>query len=185
MLLSIEGAQREAQLHVVEDLDDAATHWSGSKTMGHDTGIPIAGQGAPLVSEFAVWELAAALSLSAESGRHLVAQALELAYRLPKTWARVQEGSLAPWRAKRIADATLHLNAEAAAFVDVQVAPFAHKTGPAQTQRLVDEAIARYMPDLAAEQRDRACEQRYFAIDHDQVSFAGTSRVHGESGGKA
>jgi hypothetical protein len=87
---------------------------------------------------------------------------------------------LAPWRAKRIADATLHLNAEAAAFVDDQVAPFAHKTGPAQTQRLVDEAIARFMPELAAEQRDRSAEQRYFTIDHDQVSFAGTSRVHGE-----
>jgi 5-methylcytosine-specific restriction endonuclease McrA len=66
------------------------------------------------------------------------------------------------------------------AFVDAQVGPFAHKTGPAQTQRLVDEAIARFMPDYAAEQRDRAAEQRYFTIDHDQVSFAGTSRVHGE-----
>jgi hypothetical protein len=169
-----------AHLHTVEDLDDAATIWVGSRTMGQDTGIPIAGDGCPLVSEFAVGELAAALGLSAESGRHLVAQALELAHRLPKTWARVQGGSLAPWRAKRIADATLHLSIEAASFVDAQVAPFAHKTGVAQTQRLVDEAIARFMPETAAEQRDRALEQRYFTIDHDQVSFSGTSRVHGE-----
>jgi hypothetical protein len=169
-----------AHLHIVEDLDDAATLWVGSKLMGQDTGIPIAGDGCPLVSEFAVLELAAALGLSAESGRHLVAQALELAHRLPKTWARVQAGSLAPWRAKRIADATLHLSLEAASFVDVQVAPFAHKTGVAQTQRLVDEAVARFMPETAAEQRERAVEQRYFTIDHDQVSFAGTSRVHGE-----
>ncbi|WP_183408020.1 DUF222 domain-containing protein, partial [Nocardioides pocheonensis] len=166
-----------AHLHVVSDLDDAATLVTGT---GRDTGIPIAGQGAPLVSEFAVWELAAALGLSIESGRNLVAQALELAHRLPKTWARVQAGSLAPWRAKRIADATLHLNQEAAAFVDDQVSPFAHKVGPAQTQRLVDQAIALFMPELAAEQRDRSAEQRYFTIDHDQVSFAGTSRVHGE-----
>jgi 5-methylcytosine-specific restriction endonuclease McrA len=169
-----------AHLHVVDDLDDAATLWVGSKLMGQDTGIPIAGEGCPLVSEFAVLELAAALGLSAESGRHLVAQALELAHRLPRVWARVQAGSLAPWRAKRIADATLHLSPEAAAFVDVQVAPFAHKTGVAQTQRLVDEAIARFMPETAAEARERAAEQRYFTIDHDQVSFAGTSRVHGE-----
>jgi 5-methylcytosine-specific restriction endonuclease McrA len=169
-----------AHLHTVEDLDDAATLWVGSKLMGQDTGIPIAGEGAPLVAEFAVLEFAAALGLSAESGRHLVAQALELAHRLPRVWVRVQEGSLAPWRAKRIADATLHLSPEAAAFVDSQVAPFAHKTGVAQTQRLVDEAIARYMPQTAAEQRERAAEQRYFTIDHDQVSFAGTSRVHGE-----
>src|SRR5512139_2667234 len=135
-----------AHLHQVEDLDDAATWWSGSRTMGQDTGIPIAGQGCPLVSEFAVAELATALHLSAESGRHLVGQALELAHRLPRLWARVQDGSLPAWRARRVAEDTLHLSIEAAEFVDRMLAPFAHKTGPAQTQRLVDEAIARYMP---------------------------------------
>jgi hypothetical protein len=36
------------------------------------------------------------------------------------------------------------------------------------------------MPEHAAEQRERAADQRYFTIAHDQVSFAGTSRVHGE-----
>ncbi|HEX2893215.1 MAG TPA: DUF222 domain-containing protein, partial [Marmoricola sp.] len=117
---------------------------------------------------------------TADAGRNLVGLALELAHRLPRVWARVQAGSLAPWRAKRIAENTLHLSPEAASFVDSQVAPFAHQTGPAQTQRLVDEAIARFMPQVAAEQRERSAEQRYFTIDHDQVSFAGTSRVHGE-----
>jgi hypothetical protein len=132
------------------------------------------------VSEFAVAEFATALGLSAGSGRNLLAQALELSCRLPRLWARVQAGALAPWRARRIAEETCTLSAEAAGWVDAQVAPFAHKTGPAQTQRLVETAIARFMPDFAAERRDRAAEQRYFTIDHDQVSFAGTSRVHGE-----
>jgi len=166
-----------ARLHEVDDLDDAATWPAGH---GQDTGIPLAGDGAPLVSEFAVAEFASALGLSAGSGRNLLAQALELAYRLPKVWARVRSGSLAPWRARRIAEETLILTPDAAAFVDHMVAPFAHKTGPAQTQRTVEEAIARFMPEFAAEQRQRAADQRYFAIDHDQVSFAGTSRVHGE-----
>src|SRR4051794_17658474 len=169
-----------AHLHVVSDLDEAATWWSGSKVMGQDTGIPIAGQGAPLVSEFAVCEFATAVGLPAVAGRNLVGLALELAHRLPKTWTRVQAGSLAPWRAKRIAEQTLHLSAEAAGFVDAQVAPFAHKTGPAQTQRLVDTAIATFMPECAREQRERAADQRYFTVAHDQVSFAGTSRTHGE-----
>src|SRR3954451_16855177 len=166
-----------ADLHQVNDLDDAATVLVEH---GKDTGIPIAGHGAPLVSQFAVAEFAAALGLPAATGRNLVGQALELAYRLPKTWAKVQPGSLAPWRARRIADETLCLSLEAAAYVDRMVAPFAHRTGVAQTQRLVEDAIARFMPDYAAERRDRASEQRYFTIDHDQVSFAGTSRVHGE-----
>jgi hypothetical protein len=166
-----------AQLHRVEDLDDAATLLVQG---GQDTGIPIAGPGAPLVSEFAVCEFATALGLTAASGRTLVGLALELVHRLPKTWARVQAGSLAPWRARRIAEETLCLTVEAAAFVDAQVAPFAHRTGLAQTQRLVQAAIARFMPAYAAEQRERAADQRYFTIAHDQVSFAGTSRIHGE-----
>src|SRR3954451_20140165 len=166
-----------AHLHQVTDPERASTVLVEH---GHDTGIPIAGDGAPLVSEFAVAEFASALGLSAGAGRNLVGQALELAHRLPKLWARVLAGSLAPWRARRIAEQTLSLSMDAAAYVDQMLSPFAHRTGPAQTQRLVEEAIARFMPEYAAEQRDRAAEQRYFSIDHDQVSFAGTSRVHGE-----
>jgi hypothetical protein len=166
-----------ARLHEVEDLDEAAT-WLVER--GRDTGIPIAGEGAPLVSEFAVAEFATALGLTAGSGRNLVGQALELAYRLPRIWARVTSGQLAPWRARRIAEETLQLSFEAATFVDQQLAPFAHRTGLAQTQRTVEEAIARFMPEFAAERRDRTADGRYFSIEHDQVSFAGTSRIHGE-----
>ncbi|MBW8751285.1 MAG: hypothetical protein JF565_07655, partial [Propionibacteriales bacterium] len=81
-----------ARLHVVEDLDDASTVLVEG---GRDTGIPIAGPGAPLVSDFAVAEFASAIGLSAASGRTLVGLALELAHRLPKLWDRVQDGSLA------------------------------------------------------------------------------------------
>jgi hypothetical protein len=165
------------RLHEVSDLDDAATWMAGH---GVDTGLPIAGPGAPLVSEFAVAEFASALGLSAGSGRILIGHALELAHRLPKTWARVLAGDLAPWRARRIAEETQHLSLEGAAWVDARVAPFAHRTGPAQVQRTVETAIAQFMPEFAADRRDRAAEQRYFAIEADQVSFAGTARVHGE-----
>jgi hypothetical protein len=169
-----------AHLHVVDDPDDAATWWSGSKWMGQDTGIPIAGEGCPLVSEFAVCELATALGMSAVTGRMLVAHALELAHRLPKIWARVQRGTLAPWRARRIADLTLSLSPDAAAYVDTQLAPFAHKTGPAQAERLVAEAIARFMPEYARDERERASDQRRCDVDVHQVSFAGTAKVYGE-----
>ena len=46
--------------------------------------------------------------------------------------------TLEPWRARRIAEATLGLSPEAAAYVDAQLAPFAHKVGPAQLDRLVE-----------------------------------------------
>src|SRR4051812_22545883 len=81
-----------ARLHEVAEVQDAATWYAAGCG---DTGIPIAGEGAPLVAEFAVAELATALGMSAESGRNLLAQALELAHRLPRLWARVQGGQLA------------------------------------------------------------------------------------------
>src|SRR3954471_13657375 len=102
-----------AHMRQVDALDLAATVLVDH---GKDTGIPIAGEGAPLVSQFAVAEFAAALGLSSGAGRNLVGHALELAHRLPKTWARVQDGTLAPWRARRIAEETLCLSMEAAAF---------------------------------------------------------------------
>jgi len=169
-----------AQLHVVDDLDDAATWWSGSRTMGQDTGIPIAGDGCPLVAESAVVEFATAIGLPQQAGRRLLGEALELAHRLPRVWARVQAGSLPAWRGRRIAEATTDLSVEAAAFVDAQVAPYAHRVGPAQTQRLIEVAIAEYMPGYAAERRDRAAEQRHVSVDHDQISFAGTVRIDAE-----
>src|SRR4051794_18916746 len=85
-----------AQLHQVTDPDNASTVLVEH---GHDTGIPIPGGGAPLVSEFAVAEFASALGLSAGAGRNLVGQALELAHRLPKLWERGQAGAPAPGRA--------------------------------------------------------------------------------------
>jgi hypothetical protein len=64
--------------------------------------------------------------------------------------------------------------------VDQMVAPFAHKTGPTQTQRLVEEAIARFMPKHAAQIRERAADQRHVGIDTEQISFAGTARIDAE-----
>ncbi|MDQ6935380.1 MAG: HNH endonuclease [Actinomycetota bacterium] len=165
------------RLHEIAEVADAAT-WVAAGC--GDTGIPLGGEGVPLVAEFAVPELAAVLRISTDAGRALLAEALELAFRLPRLWARVQAGDLPAWRARRIAAETLCLSREAAAYVDQQVAAFSHGIGAAATQRLVDEAIARFMPDFARERRELAADGRHFDVDHTQVSFNGTSLVRGE-----
>ena len=111
----------------------------------------------------------------------MVADSVELKYRLPRVWARVQSGDLEPWRARRIAQETLGLTREAAAFVDAQVAPFAHRIGIAALERLVAEAVARFMPDKAAEDAAKAADGRHFTIEHQQVSFDGTSQIPASS----
>ena len=134
------------------------------------------------MAEFSVAEFAAAVGLSTEAGKRYVGHALELRYRLPRLWTRVVSGDLPAWKARRVADLTIGhgLTLEAAAYVDRHVAPVAHKIGAGAIDRLVEEAIARFMPETAEETRRRAADGRHFTIDHDQVSFAGTSLVHGE-----
>src|SRR4051794_41983538 len=82
-----------SHLHQVTNPDDASTVLVEH---GHDTGIPIAGQGGPLVSEFAVAEFASVLGLSAAAGRNPVGPALGLAHPLPQPWDRGKTGAPAP-----------------------------------------------------------------------------------------
>ena len=114
---------------------------------GADTMLELAGAGAPEVSDFAVTELSTALGRTRESGRLLVGDVVEAKHRLPKVWARLVAGQVAAWRVRRLAEATRGLSAEAAAFVDAQVAHVVHTTGPAVIHRLVLEAAARFEPE--------------------------------------
>ncbi len=168
-----------AAMHSVDSIHDAATLWAPRLGFEEDA-VPVAGPGAPLVAEFCVAEFAAAIGMPTEVGRLFLGEALELRYRLPRVWRRVTTGELPAWRARRIARETICLSTDAAAYVDRHVGPVAHKIGPVQTERLVEEAIARFMPETAEETRRRAADGRHFTIDHDQVSFAGTSYLHGE-----
>jgi hypothetical protein len=162
-------------MHSVDSLDEAATVWDHG-----ETGMPVAGPGAPLIGEFSVTEFAAAIGLPTEAGKAYLGEAVELRYRLPRVWARVVKGDLPAWRARRIARQTLILTPEAAAHVDQHVAHTAHKIRPAQVDRLVEEAIGRYMPEEADRRRRQAADGRHFTLDTHQPSLTGTSTVHGE-----
>ena len=165
-----------AEQHPPES-DALAATWH---TPGGDTGLPLAGPGAPLVSEFCIAEFALAIGESTDAGRARIADALELKYRLPRHWTRIHNGQLPAWRARRIAQATLGLSREAADHVDRHVAHVAHRIGPAALDRLVAEAVARFMPAEALAAAERAADGRYFAIHHDHVTCNGTSRIEGE-----
>lgn len=165
-----------AEQHPPESIHDAAT-WS---TRGADCPLLLAGEGAPLVAEFCVAEFAAAIGRSTEAGRAKIAHALELKYRLPRHWARVQSGTLEPWRGCRIATATLSLSREAAAFVDAQLVGVAHKVGLVTLDRLVEAAVARFTPEQAEVDAARAAEERHVTFFHQQVSLWGTTFVQAE-----
>ncbi|GEP34523.1 hypothetical protein NSZ01_22910 [Nocardioides szechwanensis] len=158
---------------VIHETDD-----EGDAAFG-DHGIPLAGDGAPWVSEFAVMELGAALGQSTDSAKRYVGAALEVRYRLPRLWERVASGVLPFWRARLIAEHTMSLPGQGAAFVDQRVAFVAHKVSFAEVLRQVDAARLRFDPEAAEKARRRDADGRCFDIHKDQVTPAGTVSVDG------
>ncbi len=178
-------AARWADLHPPESIHSAATF----TVAGCEHEEPIAGPGTPLVAEFCVAELGTVLGITSVSAKKLIGHALELRHRLPRLWAQVHAGRVPAWRARAVAEVTIHstpaLTVEAARFVDAQVAAVAGKIGPAQLDRLVAETIKRY--DLADTDPASDPEDGYLHVDprhvtiHDQdVHFAGTVRLEAE-----
>ncbi|GAB2856160.1 HNH endonuclease [Nocardioides pacificus] len=165
-----------AAMHSADSLTDAALAHDGYG----DHGLPIAGPGAPLVAEFAITEFALAVGLSTDAGGRYIGQAVELRYRLPKVWKRVCSGDLVAWKARRIADATMSLVPEGAAFVDRHVASVAHKISIAALDRLIEEARVQFQPEDAEQRRRNAADGRCFDVDTDQVSYDGTMAIRGE-----
>jgi hypothetical protein len=92
----------------------------------------------------------------------------------------VRSGDLAPWRARRIAGSTICLTPDGAGYVDRQVAPFAHRVGIAQLDRLVEEALVRFDPDKAQARRLAAADHRHVTIYTEQVGYDGTVHVQGD-----
>ena len=97
-------AARWADLHPPESIHDAAAF----TVPGCEHEEPIAGEGAPLVAEFCLAELGTVLGISTTAAKKLVGHALELRHRLPRLWAQVQAGRVPAWRARAVAEATIH-----------------------------------------------------------------------------
>ncbi|UMG92988.1 HNH endonuclease signature motif containing protein [Nocardioides sp. TF02-7] len=174
-LAKVQQVAHWANLNTISSAEGAAT----LTERGLDTGLPVAGEGAPLISDFAIIELAPILGRPLDSARSYVGCVVELSHRLPQIWARVEEGLVPVWKALRIADQTRLLNHEAVGFVDHHLAPFVAGCSWAQIDRLVEEAITRFQPDLAEARRRRAEESRRFDIDLDHAGTEGVVPVDG------
>jgi hypothetical protein len=178
-------AARWADLHPPESIHDAAAF----TVPGSEHEEPIAGEGAPLVAEFCVAELGTTLGITTTAAKKLIGHALELRHRLPRLWAQVHAGQVPAWRARAVAETTIHsspaLTREAAGFVDAQVAAVAGRIGSAQLDRLVAETIRRYdlaLADPASDPEDGylAVDPRHVTVDTDDVHYAGTLRIEAE-----
>ena len=94
-------------------------------------------------------------------------------------WKRVAGGDLVAWKARWIAKATLSLSMEAAAFVDARVAAFAHRLRVSELDRLVETAIAQFMPEEAERRRKAAADGRSFNVGKSRTGLDGNAEVWG------
>ena len=160
----LELALEWARLHPCP-ANETPAHWGEADL--HDEGlVPLAGPGAPWVAEFAPVDLAAALGITQDAGRQLIADALELAHRLPRLWERVVAGEVPVWRARLIARETTDLSVEAALFADRLIAATPRRIGQVQAARLVQEARLYFDPDRALADEEEALAKRGVWLRH-------------------
>jgi HNH endonuclease len=139
----------------------------------------VGGDGTPDVEELTTESLGAAFGITTYAALQLVADALDLAYRLPRVWARVQALEVPAWRARRIAQKTAALTAEQAALVDAEVAPRAHKIGPVVLERVVAEVAA--LDDPAQQEADEVVDERHWRVRLFHGPMTGSGRWVGTS----
>ncbi|NPC95369.1 DUF222 domain-containing protein [Nocardioides sp. zg-DK7169] len=190
-VLAFAQSRRAAAQRAEVDVMEAALVWaamhpeesvSTSSTSGlvfGELAVPLAGEGTPLVAEFAAIELGAALGLSTDAARALVGDALELAHRLKRTWKLLRAGEVPLWKARRLAQLTTTLPLEGAEFVDRQLAGFVGKIGWATIERLVDQARVAFDPESAEKERLAAADSRRFAVRTDEATHDGVVHVEG------
>ncbi|NYG54598.1 HNH endonuclease signature motif containing protein [Nocardioides perillae] len=150
-----------ADLHPADALDEATV----AGTYG-DTALKVAGAYGPGVTEFAVAEFATRLGRSTTAGAAYLGQSLVCRHLLPRLWDAVQAHRVDGWRARLVARMVLgkDLTPEAAGWVDRHVTPVAQTIGATTLERLVAEALARFMPDEAELAQAEAREQRRFEV---------------------
>ena len=139
-------------------------HW-GDPSLD-ETVVPLAGEGAPWVAEFAPADLAAALEVSLDAGRQLVADALELVYRLRRLWDLCQAGVVPVWRARAISRHTHDLGPDAVAFADRLIAATPDKVHQLDALRLVEEARLYFDPDRALADEEHELSRRGVWVKH-------------------
>ncbi len=99
------------------------------------------GPGTPMVSEFCVTELDALQGTGPMAARSLVADALDLRYRLPMVWKQVQAGQVRAWQARKVAEQTRPLSWEACVELDAAISGFMSMMPWSRFQTILTAAI--------------------------------------------
>jgi hypothetical protein len=124
------------------------------------------GEGTPEVSEYCAAELGALQGTGMMAARALIADALDLRYRLPRLWGRVLTGGVRAWQARKIAEQTRVLSWQACADLDHALSDLVGMMPWPRFATILSATIVEADPALAAERAERAgSSQDVFAFD--------------------
>ncbi|HEX5907510.1 MAG TPA: hypothetical protein VFY56_10875 [Propionibacteriaceae bacterium] len=124
------------------------------------------GEGTPEVSEYCAAELGTLQGTGIMAARALIADALDLRYRLPRLWGRVLTGGVRAWQARKIAEQTRTLSWEACADVDHALSDFVGMMPWPRFAKILSATILKADPALATERAERArTTQDVFSFD--------------------
>ena len=109
-----------------------------------------------MISEFASYELALALTLTGRSAEGYLDFAVELVTRMPGTLAALEAGEIDIIRARIIAEATHVLSAGHAAKVEALIFPRAGQQTSGRLRAALARAVLAADPDAARRRREQA-----------------------------
>lgn len=122
------------------------------------------GDGTPQVQEYALPELAMVRGEHTLRTRSLVADGLDLAHRLPRTWAKTAAGRCEVWVARRVAVMSRALGADVVGVVDAAVARAIAGQAPSTVFEIAAAKVIAADPKTHAMRREAERRRRYVTL---------------------
>ena len=134
-------------------------------TKGRERARPAGAEGTLLITEYASAAFGARIKTSPYGAKKLIADAVDLAHRLPRLHAGIEAGTVAVRQARHVAEATRELTEAQAAWVDAEVAEVADGRLPwTRFEALIEGKVAAAAPDRAREKEEAAALDRSVRI---------------------
>jgi hypothetical protein len=124
----------------------------------------IAGESTPDIAEFAIADFGLEIRHNIYQARALIADALDLRYRLPYTWKRVQRATVPARLARRLAVQTRRLSKRQALIVDRRISADLANLSARRLDTRIEAEIKRVDRETVERQTEAANKSRHFRV---------------------
>ncbi|MCX6398469.1 MAG: HNH endonuclease signature motif containing protein [Propionibacteriales bacterium] len=190
-LLAFAEAEHAKRLDAERNILKAAYQWAvlhnpdalppGDKR-GRERAKPAGGPGTPLITEYAAAAFGARIQTSPYGARKLIADAVDVALRLPQIHAGTQAGTTRVGHARHVAEATRELSESEAAWVDAEVAEICDgRLAWTRFQDVVEGKVAAAAPELAKLKEEAAAREACARMSRVNKHGMATYTVHADA----